>query len=198
MQVPRESQAVCLVLSDLFPDSLWVPFGRPSEATPRPPRPAARPAARGQRPQGGRSWVRHSASRGPALAPRPLGGRPRPPIGAAAGPRAQGVHPPPVRRGRPRRRTRLAARPGRHHRRSGQEQPVHRGAARLPAPAGRGRPRPRRADPRAGDEPAGAAARTGISCWSRAAATGPCRPTPAGSSTRPITRAASRSACAGS
>ena len=47
-------------------------------------------------------------------------------------------------------------RPGRHHRRRpGQERPVDRGPARVPAAAGRGRPRPRRADPRAGDEPAG-------------------------------------------
>ena len=47
-------------------------------------------------------------------------------------------------------------RPGHHHRRRpGQERPVDRGPARVPAAAGRGRPRPRRADPRPGDEPAG-------------------------------------------
>ncbi len=42
-----------------------------------------------------------------------------------------------------------------HRRRPGQERPVDRGPARLPAAPGRGRPRPRRADPRPGDEPAG-------------------------------------------
>ncbi len=132
--------------------------------------------------------------------PSPASGRRlRPPVHPATGPRPPRVHRPPVRPGRAGRRPGLAARRGRGHRRGpGQERPVRRGTPRLPAPAGRGRPRPRRPDPRPGDEPPGPL-QQGLAPapGSLSPSSARCWPTPTASTTRPTTTTGSCSGCKG-